>query len=65
MSTHDLFRAKQVVDRLGIMNRGVLMAELRREDLEHEDLESVYVSYMAGYMDENEQIGLVADRRAG
>ncbi len=65
MSTHDLFRAKQVVDRLGILTRGVLMAELRREDLEHEDLESVYVSYMAGYMDENEQVGLVANRRAG
>jgi ABC-2 type transport system ATP-binding protein len=51
MSTHDLFRAKQVADRLGIMNRGVLMAERRREELEHEDLEQVYVSYMAGYMD--------------
>ena len=52
MSTHDLFRAKEVADRLGIMNRGVLMAERRREELEHEDLEQVYVSYMAGYMDE-------------
>ena len=52
MSTHDLFRAKQVADRLGIMNRGVLMAERRRDELEHEDLEQVYVSYMAGYMDE-------------
>ena len=52
MSTHDLFRAKQVADRLGIMNRGVLMAELRQDELEHEDLEQVYVSYMAGYMDE-------------
>jgi hypothetical protein len=41
------------------------MAELRREDLEHEDLESVYVSYMAGYMDENEQADLAANRRAG
>jgi ABC-2 type transport system ATP-binding protein len=65
MSTHDLFRAKQVVDRLGIMNKGVLMAELRREDLEHEDLESVYVSYMAGYMDENEQTGQTAQQRIG
>jgi ABC-2 type transport system ATP-binding protein len=55
MSTHDLFRAKQVADRLGIMNRGVLMAELRRDELEHEDLEQVYVSYMAGYMDGSTQ----------
>ncbi len=41
MSTHDLFRAKQVADRLGIMNRGVLMAERRRDELEPEDLEQV------------------------
>jgi ABC-type multidrug transport system ATPase subunit len=52
MSTHDIFRAKQVVDRLGIMNNGVLVAELTREELEHEDLEKVYVSFMAGYMDD-------------
>jgi len=52
MSTHDLFRAKQVADRLGILNGGVLVAERRRQELEHEDLEQVYVSYMAGYMDE-------------
>ncbi|MCZ6602968.1 MAG: ABC transporter ATP-binding protein [Planctomycetota bacterium] len=56
MSTHDLFRAKQVADRLGIMNRGVLMAERRRDELEHEDLEQVYVSYMAGYMDETTDV---------
>jgi ABC-2 type transport system ATP-binding protein len=60
MSTHDLFRAKQVADRVGILNRGVLMAERRREELEHEDLEQVYVSYMAGYMDE--AVGVDAPR---
>jgi len=65
MSTHDLFRAKQVVDRLGIMNNGVLVAELRREELEHEDLESVYMSYMAGYMDQNEEASQVTGRRVG
>jgi ABC-2 type transport system ATP-binding protein len=52
MSTHDLFRAKAVADRVGIMNRGVLVTERNREDLRHEDLEQVYVKYMAGYMDE-------------
>ena len=57
MSTHDLFRAKQVVDRLGIMNRGVLMAERCREELEQEDLEQVYVSYMVGYMDDPADTG--------
>jgi ABC-2 type transport system ATP-binding protein len=48
MSTHDVFRAKQVVDRLGILKDGVLVAERRREELEHEDLERMYVRYMSG-----------------
>ena len=59
MSTHDLFRAKEVADRVGILNGGTLVAERRREELEHEDLEKLYVSFMAGYMDE------VADTGAG
>lgn len=58
MSSHDLFRSKQVADRIGIMNRGVLVAERRRDELEHEDLERVYVSYMAGYMDEPTPAGV-------
>jgi len=64
MSTHDLFRAKQVADRLGILNGGVLMAERRRQELEHEDLEQVYVSYMAGYMDEADGSGAPAAGQA-
>jgi len=48
MSTHDLFRAKQVADRIGIMNRGVLVAERRRAEIENEDMEALYVRYMSG-----------------
>jgi ABC-2 type transport system ATP-binding protein len=48
MSTHDVFRAKQVVDRLGILKDGVLVAERRRDELENEDLEKMYVRYMSG-----------------
>lgn len=51
MSTHDIFRAKQVADKVGIMNRGRLVAEKRRSELEGEDLEKLYVAYMAGYME--------------
>jgi ABC-2 type transport system ATP-binding protein len=67
MSTHDLFRAKQSADRIGILNRGRLVAERRREELQHEDLEQVYVSFMAGYMDEaaNGDPGRVAGGRVG
>ncbi len=48
MSTHDIFRAKQVADVIGIMNRGRLVMERSREELQGEDLETLYVSYMAG-----------------
>lgn len=48
MSTHDIFRAKQVADTIGIMSRGRLVMERSRDDLAGEDLESLYVSYMVG-----------------
>lgn len=48
MSTHDIFRAKQVSDTIGIMNRGRLVMERQREELAGEDLEALYVSYMVG-----------------
>lgn len=51
MSTHDIFRAKQVADIVGIMNAGKLVAEKQREALVGEDLEKLYVEYMTGYMD--------------
>lgn len=51
MSTHDIFRAKQVADIIGIMNQGVLMAEKQRSEIAGEDLEQLYVSHMAGYME--------------
>ena len=51
MSTHDIFRAKQVADVVGIMNGGRLVAEIPAADLGGEDLEALYVRYMTGYMD--------------
>ncbi|MDZ7369358.1 MAG: ABC transporter ATP-binding protein [candidate division KSB1 bacterium] len=46
MSTHDIFRAKEIADRVGIMKQGVLIMEKTREDLEGEDLEKLYLKYM-------------------
>lgn len=51
MSTHDIFRAKEVADTIGIMNRGRFMMIKSRADLENADLEKLYVEYMSGYMD--------------
>jgi ABC-2 type transport system ATP-binding protein len=48
MSTHDIFRAKEIADTIGIMNQGRLVMERAAEELEGEDLEKLYVQYMAG-----------------
>ena len=49
MSTHDIFRAKEIADRLGILVEGNLVRELTREEIEQEDLEALYLRYVAGY----------------
>ena len=46
MSTHDIFRAKEIADRVGIMKEGHLVMVKTREDLEEEDLEHIYLEYM-------------------
>ncbi len=46
MSTHDIFRAKVVADRVGIMKAGKLVMERTREAFLKEDLEKIYLDYM-------------------
>jgi ABC-2 type transport system ATP-binding protein len=46
MSTHDIFRAKEIGDRVGIMREGRLAMERTREELRHEDLNRIYIDYM-------------------
>ena len=48
MSTHDIFRARDVADRVGIMKEGRKVMERTREELEFEDLERLYLDYMRG-----------------
>ena len=55
MSTHDIFRAKDISDTVGIMNQGKLVMQKSSTELEGVDLEQIYVEYMAGYMDEAAQ----------
>ena len=45
MATHDLFNALQVADRIGILQRGRLVAELDAHDVEHEELERIYLRH--------------------
>ena len=51
MSTHDIFRARTLADRVGIMKSGRLIFERTRQELENEDLEKLYLDYMYGTND--------------
>lgn len=45
MATHDLFNAKQVADRIGIMKHGRLVVELAADSIEHAQLEALYLEH--------------------
>ncbi|MCD7900310.1 MAG: ABC transporter ATP-binding protein [Bacteroides sp.] len=46
MCTHDLFRAKVVADRVGIMKEGRLVMLRTRDEFLQDDLERIYLDYM-------------------
>ncbi len=46
MCTHDIFRAKAVADRVGIMKEGRLVMLRSREEFLQDDLERIYLDYM-------------------
>ena len=46
MCTHDIFRAKSVADRVGIMKEGRLVMLRNREEFLQDDLERIYLDYM-------------------
>ncbi|MDL2304039.1 ABC transporter ATP-binding protein [Bacteroides sp. OttesenSCG-928-D19] len=46
MCTHDLFRAKTVADRVGIMKEGRLVMLRTRDEFLQDDLERIYLDYM-------------------
>jgi len=48
MSTHDIFRAKEIADTVGIMKQGQLVMQRTAEELAGESLEDLYMAYMAG-----------------
>jgi ABC-2 type transport system ATP-binding protein len=49
MSTHDIFRAKEVADTIAIMKEGRLVMEKPAGELARIDLERLYMDYMAGH----------------
>ena len=46
MSTHDIFRAREIADHVGIMNRGRMISILSRCEFETCDIEQLYFSAM-------------------
>jgi len=51
MSTHDIFRAKFVADRVGFMQKGKLVMLKTKEELAGEDLNQLYIEYMHEHSD--------------
>ncbi len=48
MSTHDIFRAKEIADVVAIMDNGKIIMQQSADEFAGKDLESLYVQYMAG-----------------
>lgn len=48
MATHDLFNAKQVADRIGIMKQGRLVEEFDAHTVQHDELEQKYLAHARG-----------------
>jgi ABC-2 type transport system ATP-binding protein len=46
MCTHDIFRAKELADIVGIMKQGCMVKQLTRKEFLEEDLEQLYLEYM-------------------
>jgi ABC-2 type transport system ATP-binding protein len=49
MSTHDIFRARQLADRVGILKGGRMIRELDRPELASADLAALYLDLMRGH----------------
>ena len=43
MATHDIFRAKEAADRIGIMKRGNLISEINADEISANELEKLYL----------------------
>lgn len=52
MSTHDIFRAKEIADTVGIMKQGQLVMQRTAAELAGESLEDLYMAFMAGHVAE-------------
>ncbi|UCE68086.1 MAG: ABC transporter ATP-binding protein [Candidatus Zixiibacteriota bacterium] len=54
MSTHDIFRAREIADTIAILNRGKIIMQKKASEIAGRDLEDLYLQYMAGHNSEVE-----------
>jgi len=47
MASHDIFRVREVCHRIGILNQGKLVKELKSEDVSANELEQLYLNFMS------------------
>jgi len=47
MASHDIFRVREVCHRIGILNQGKLVKELKSEDVSAIELEQLYLNFMS------------------
>lgn len=48
MSTHDIFRAREIADTIAILNKGKIIMQKGASEVAGRDLEELYLQYMAG-----------------
>jgi len=46
MTTHDIFRAREIADRTGIMSQGQMRRVISREEAQKEDMTTLYLKYI-------------------
>jgi ABC-2 type transport system ATP-binding protein len=46
ITAHDIFRVREIADLVGIIKEGRKVMERTREELDHEDLQALYLDYM-------------------
>lgn len=46
MASHDIFRVREVCDRIGILKKGELVKELRSDEVSAHELEKLYLEFM-------------------
>ena len=46
MASHDIFRVREVCNRIGILKKGILVKELNSKDVSANELETLYLQFM-------------------